>query len=540
MGERAKQTPLEKGYSYLIHNCNARYCYQPVVSADPQFSEVVKTPFPEIFDTTLILDLLIDKPFCPITLEIAHNYISKHQKEDNLFTFFEDPTLLPADVDDTALAMLVLLKNRKRTEKEAHAVVDKIVTNCDEEGRIQTYFPPQNGRESRVDPSVCANALRLIHLLGRGSECKATEDFLFHYLEELSSLPSEKNLYYGNQTFFYFMGEALKVSPGLRKRFESLFIERMRSCIGSSMGAIDLATRVIVSNDWGVLNPMEVEKLSFLQKDDGSWPLDVAYTGSRKNLYWGSSMLSTAFALRALDHEKVQADQKERAAMPIFAQGFELKSGLLSYGKSFEPFHFDYETLAITHTETLSALSGKFYAPDPNATANALTAKGEQDAHELGRRLKAEVGEKPCLILHGDNTRTFQTASAICAQIPTASLQRAVWLSEIQCGEWLGSDSAHVLQTNFTAISMFHHSNCLAQPKDGENFLTFLNNIYLGLKELQKKNLPKNTIVLLCTSRVNLVALKILTQNEVIDHTYIDWSQMAKSTKPGTLFPLNK
>jgi len=241
-----------------------------------------------------------------------------------------------------------------------------------------------------------------------------------------------------------------------------------------------------------------------------------------------------------LDNKKVFQTRKKMFSLPIFSIGLELSNGLLSYNKFFKIIKSRHEMVAITHTETPSGLLSKFYDPDPASLSNALTEKGQKDARALGYSLRAEFGEKPVVILHAKNTRTFQTALAIREQLPQAKMECANWLNEIYCSEWLGQDSGKVLQTNFTASSMFHHSNCLAHPKDGENFLEFLNKIYLGLKELQQRDV-NDTTILLCTSRVNLVALKILTQRDIEydSNTRIDWARMAHKSKAGTVFRFN-
>ncbi len=381
-------------------------------------------------------------------------------------------------------------------------------------------------------------ALRLIHLLGKGEECQMTEDFLFHYLEQ--GVRKEGNLYYGNQMFFYFMGEALQSSPHLKKRFEALFVDKVQEQMGSSMTPIDLASRIIVSNEWGLADHMEIERLVYLQQGDGSWPVDMAYTGSRKNLFWGSPMISTAFALRALDHPNVQKIRQQHFSLPLFHQGFLLENGLLSYSSSFTAFDSAYETWVVTHAETPAALYGKFYDPDPNAFVNALTAQGQRDARAIGRRLKQEMGDRPIFIIHAQNTRTAQTASQLQEPLSQASIANVAWLNEIHCGEWLGQDSMQILDTHVAAAAMFHHSQCLVSPKNGESFLHFINRIYLGLKDLQNTHLRKDTVILLCTSRVNLVALKILFKKEVdFDAANnILWAQMAKTIRSGTVFRL--
>ncbi|MGA8164807.1 MAG: histidine phosphatase family protein [Waddliaceae bacterium] len=526
---RNNRTPVEKGYDYLINTCNARRCYQPVVSAYSDFRTSMPTPFPEIFDTILILDLLEKKQFDPITIETGLRYLSENQRDNNLFGFFEDSSLLPPDVDDTALAMVVLLKHRRVKMSMARQAADAIIKNVDEKGVIQTYFPPRDRRDRRVDPSVCANALRFIYQMGRGDECRTTENYLFSFLENLS--PDEGTLYYSKETFFYFMWEALKASDSLKNRFENLFADRLTERFGTSSNPIDLACRVLVSFEMGIPKHKELECLQDLHQADGSWPVDVAYTGSRKNLYWGSQMVTTAFALRALDN-------KGERSFPIVPSGFKMASEKLRYTEQFSSLSLQHHVIMVTHSDTLASRLKNFYDPDPDSIQNALTEEGKKHAAEIGKKLKKELLDRKVAILYGGNVRTSQMASIFKKQFPAADSQSVSWLNEINCDGWLGRPVQKVLGEDISAQAMFNHSNCLERSERGESFLDLLNRVYSGLINLQNGQFKENTTIILCTSRVNLAALKVLQRKDV-DHSSngcIHWSTMARKIEPGTVF----
>lgn len=532
-------TPLQKGYNYLTDSCNAKRCFQPVVSGYADFRESKKSPFYEFFDTSLILDLLHNKPFDAVTREVCLRYLKDSQGANKLFSFFEDATLLPQDVDDTSLATLNLLRHRKMSRKAAMQVADAIIANVDEKGVIQTYFPPTGGRDGRIDLSVCANAMRLIHQLGRGHEALPTEDYLYSFLDKMRLLNQTGSLYYGNHAFFYFMWDALKISESLNKRFADLFADRVVTSIGSSESPIDLASRIIVTSEMGLSNYMEIDKLYRLQQKDGSWPIDVAYTGSRKNLYWGSKMVTTAFALRALDNDVVTQLNHKMRTLPVLSRGFEVANAYLKYTKDFIPLSFKRRIIVVTHTETLSARDSKFYETDKESPSNSLTEKGKHHAISIAKRLRGGVSTPNVVIFHGENTRTFQTAELLKREFPDVSPACASWLNEINCFDWHGKETQEVIKTSSVAQAMFSQSNSLAQASKGQSFLEFLNGVYEGLLQLQKTEQEKTTI-LLCTSRVNLVAIKVLTQRDVLYDAYshIDWSTMARKTETGSFFTL--
>lgn len=531
-----QSTPIEKGYNYLIDSCNAKRCFQPYVSQYSDFRISHKSPFPEIFDTALILDTLNGKQFDSTIVQTCLKYLRDHRGTNKLFSFFEDPRLLPQDVDDTALATLMLMNNQKISPQDAKTAADAIIANVNDNGIIQTYFSPRGGRDGRIDPSVCANALRLIHQLGQGNESLPTENYLYSFLEKTGCLD---NVYYGNRLFFYFMWEAMKISGSLKNRFISLFANRLISDIGSSANPIDLASRVIVSTEMGLSNDMEIDKLYRLQQKDGSWPIDIAYTGSRKNLYWGSKAISTAFALRALDNEKTIQLKNKLFSLPVLSMGFEIVDGLLKYGKTFSPLSLKSRVIVVTHPETFSTQASKFYESDKQSPNNSLTEKGKQEALSIGKRLKKEIACHPIIIYHADNTRTFETAQIIKGEFPDSIPQSVSWLNEINCFDWHGRDTQEVLETDFLAQAMFLKSNCLAKASKGQSFLEYLNEVYNGLRYLQSTQ-NETSKILLCTSRVALVAIKILVQIDVEfdSQHHIDWSAMARTTKTGTVFNL--
>ncbi|MGZ8945734.1 MAG: hypothetical protein ACXW1W_09945, partial [Methylococcaceae bacterium] len=82
----------------------------------------------------------------------------------------------------------------------------------------------------------------------------------------------------------------------------------------------------------------------------------------------------------------------------------------------------------------------------------------------------------------------------------------------------------------------FLKSNCLAKASKGQSFLEYLNEIYKGLLYLQATQ-NETSQILLCTSRVALVAIKVLLQMDVEfdSQHHIDWSIMARKTKTGTV-----
>jgi hypothetical protein len=156
-----------------------------------------------------------------------------------------------------------------------------------------------------VDPVVCANALCLLHLAGRGHEARKTEDFLYSVLENRAYMLGTR-YYPMPETFLFFLSRAMRVSPSLTERFLPLMRERVRESLGREAEALKqplfaaqrLSTATITGHD----DPEDTQLLLETQHAEGSWeayPLGTT-GGRRMRLYFGSRPLTTAFALHAL------------------------------------------------------------------------------------------------------------------------------------------------------------------------------------------------------------------------------------------------
>lgn len=299
-------SPSSRACSFLRQSCSLVHGYQLEVSMKPDLSEIITPTLMETFSSMLVLDLLIGTEVDPRITAHLVQYLRAHRK-DGMFWFFEDPSLVPPDVDSVAVGLSALARAGAvdLSDEAESGVIDRVVSNCTPDGIIQVYFPPRESREERVDPVVCANALCLLHLAGRGHEARKTEDFLYSVLESRAYMQGTR--YYPMPvTFLYFLSHAMSASPSLRERFLPLMRERVRESLGDEgvgpRPPLVAALRLIAANCVGHDDPVDTRLLVDTQRPDGSWqayPLGTT-GGHRLRLYFGSRPLTTAFALHAL------------------------------------------------------------------------------------------------------------------------------------------------------------------------------------------------------------------------------------------------
>jgi len=300
-------SPTSRACSFLVQSCGLAHGYQLQISTKPDLSESITPTLMEVFSSMLILDLMIDTEVDARIKAHLAGYIEDHQ-QDGMFWFFEDPSLVPPDVDSVAMGLSALARagTVDLTGRTESAAIDRVVSNRTSTGVIQVYFPPCGDREGRVDPVVCANVLYLLHLAGRGHEAQETEDFLYSVLEQRTYLQGTR-YYLSPITFLCLLSRTIKVSPSLRARFLPLMRARVQEALDridddDSIPSLTVAQRLIAANNAGLDDPRDVQTLLEAQRSDGAWEAHaLGATGNDQlRLYFGSRELTTAFALHAL------------------------------------------------------------------------------------------------------------------------------------------------------------------------------------------------------------------------------------------------
>ncbi|WP_437599970.1 hypothetical protein [Sorangium sp. So ce590] len=298
---RRDEDPIDRGYRYLSQTFDVDRCYQATLSRAPDFTSRIEMP-DEIFTSAIILDLLMNSRLSSRVKRRLTEFLGESH-DDGLFSYFVDASLLPRDVDDTGLALSVLIKVGAAPIGVALSAVSKVLQNVDEAGIIHVYMPPRGEREGRcrIDPIPCANALYLAYLLGREDEARPTEEYLIDSLRPEKIARPDAFYYYLTPDVLLYWASRLLDFERFTQKYAHVVEGLLRARIGSSGVPLELALRVIAANRLRVDNASERDALRRAQKSDGSWPISPIYKLGRSDIYVGSEALVTAFALKALD-----------------------------------------------------------------------------------------------------------------------------------------------------------------------------------------------------------------------------------------------
>jgi hypothetical protein len=254
---------------------------------------------PESFTATVVADLLLGQPEHRGLVSGILSMLEEEMRPDGLFHFFKEHDRLPADADCTALALSVLLRGGALVNDRAHHALDVILANSNANRVVETYFDPTGERSGIVDPVVCANVLYLGYMLGRGDELAPTLEYLRHVLVA-GDYNAGTRYYHSPDTFLYFTARLVRRFPALHEQLLEPLTRAVRERQGTTEFPLDMAQRVIISRWLRIDDGGESEKLVELQQEDGCWPADCLFRYGRKKIFFGSRLVSTAFALRAL------------------------------------------------------------------------------------------------------------------------------------------------------------------------------------------------------------------------------------------------
>ena len=296
------------GLSYLIMLYQQNK-FQSFISSTPDMLKPVQSPealfpglteFPsEIFTQLMITDLVFKhKPELEISSDLLIE-LENIQVDGGIINFFRDDSLLPSDIDCTAIGLAILVETGRADLNIINQVVDRILDTTNEAGVIQVYFPPF-GHRAYTDPVVCVNALYLIALLGREKEAKKTEDYVFEHLHTQAYLAGTR-YYPSPDIFLYFLSRLMNRFPYYQEKFGDQLRQELNIRIGSTELPLDLAARVIAAKTVGFSNDFEEHELIFSKNGYGGWPANAFFRFGTRVGFFGSSALTTAFALKALE-----------------------------------------------------------------------------------------------------------------------------------------------------------------------------------------------------------------------------------------------
>ena len=224
--------------------------------------------------------------------------------------FFEAPVLttrdFPPDADTTSTAYLSLPKRYLSTVPDVHLVLEKMTSNLDLDGIMQTYFDP---KRPRTTPEVCCNILRVFHKFGFGSDprIKKTEDYIVNCLQNNACIHGNRH-YSTPESFLYFVARLYTETRcvSLRKRLNAI-TAKLEERLNVPTNPLALALRLFACQSVDIdpqLYRKDLETLMSLQHEDGGWPAGHFCCIGRTGARIGNRGLTTALAVRILQREK--------------------------------------------------------------------------------------------------------------------------------------------------------------------------------------------------------------------------------------------
>lgn len=267
---------------------------------------------PESFTAMVVADLLLDERDYGVLVRGIASMLEFELGNDEVFHFFKEHERLPADADCTALGLSVMIRSGLSVCDTAHRALDRIIANSNGDGVVETYFDPTGERDGIIDPIVCANVVFLALQLGRGDEVRETLAHIERVLIEESYLEGSR-YYHSADTFLYFLGRVVRHFPETRERLLEPLQDAVRKRLGvPSEHTIDVAQRALLCAWLEIDDEGTLENLVDMREGDGCWPNDALFRYGRKKVYFGSRIVATAFAVRAI----VEGKERRRVASP--------------------------------------------------------------------------------------------------------------------------------------------------------------------------------------------------------------------------------
>lgn len=238
----------------------------------------------------------------------------------------------PPDVDDTACAADALSRGGYDTDANREILLG----NRDGQGRFKTWLSPGTGWKghnrlkltlsqlkhirvhmnffqttvcSRDDVDAVVNA-NVIHYLGAGDHVSPVTEWLKAIIKEGRETQCDR--WYDKPCVIrYFISRSLrKLAPEARPLMEARLAEVVPTCCETAQ---DTALTACALLDWELTPHALIQTILAAQAEDGSWQRQALYNGGRTQRadggfadlgpdtpYWGSTGLTTAFALEAI------------------------------------------------------------------------------------------------------------------------------------------------------------------------------------------------------------------------------------------------
>jgi hypothetical protein len=340
---------VQKANSALDRHMSAPSAFESLLGASfDSFKETdTLKKMPEIFSSIVVSHLVKKNHHFECALGyVSSRVVSSISQSEGSLNFFLGKDLqkqIPNDLDCTGLAVPLIVNSLKPSQlsRLGQLILRNVVANATDtpipsgtEGVLQVYFPENRehlGRSNRVDPCVCVNGIYgLMHLLAKDaittnelSGTSGIEPSLNYILAHLDMGASEKfdkiTRYYPHpEEFLFFLSRLVgefsceldTVSPDFSRKAILGIHKAIRSRCGEDLGnTLAISMRLIVDRELTLGQVLDDEKKNLMKRiseSEGLLSPEAFFGCGQASLLFGSSGVTTAFALAGLDFQDTQ------------------------------------------------------------------------------------------------------------------------------------------------------------------------------------------------------------------------------------------
>ena len=253
----------------------------------------------DLFSTLLIANLIGSHPVAETLRGLILDGISQIH-DQGLFRFLRQyDATIPYDVNSTSLGLSFLIEFGQLPYELVDRVLDQIINNTSDRGVIRVYLSDDKLDEI-VDPVVALNVLYLANMFERGEDVAATQKYVQDIL--ISRRYNQGTYFYRSpDAFLFFFARLVNHFPYLKLQWGYELKRAVLERLGTRANAMELAMRLYMGRSLGLDIHNHVERLLQQQGADGSWPSEVLLENEKGNPLLAGSILTTAFALYALE-----------------------------------------------------------------------------------------------------------------------------------------------------------------------------------------------------------------------------------------------
>jgi hypothetical protein len=264
--------------------------FQSIVS----ISQTLETPekHPNEIFSSIIISFFLKNCLPYDFLCDIEPYVNQHI-DSYIVHFFEDHTLLPADVDCTCFYLLTNFVKKDYVSK----MTNMIARNVTSQNIIKVYFDNTLERKEIIDHVVCANVLYVLYKYQCSIDVSSTENYVYDIL--LNDMYLTGSRYYPDVIIYLWSIARLLEFDKYRDKFRDILCDKFKH-VHKKDDPIFLSFYVVISKILKLDCTYEQNRLYVQKMSDGSWKQYALFKYGRQQKYFGSSSICTAIALYAL------------------------------------------------------------------------------------------------------------------------------------------------------------------------------------------------------------------------------------------------